>query len=114
MLDIKFIRENSGRVRQAVKDKNEKTDLETILRLDDKRRMIIGEVEKLKAEKNALSREIGALLKDKKDCRDLMAKTKKQSGGIKKLDEEEAKISGELRRLLLTVPNLPHKSVPGG
>jgi len=61
MLDMKFIRENRERVEKALKNRGEKIPLNEILKLDEKRRKILSEVEALKHEKNRASEEISGL-----------------------------------------------------
>ncbi len=114
MLDLKFIRENAGKVKKAIKDKKEKVDLDEILKLDEERRELIGRAEKLKSGKNTMSREIGKLLKQKKDAREKIDATKKLTREINSLDDKLLKIAEKLDVLLLTVPNVPHDSVPVG
>ncbi len=114
MLDLKFIRENAGKVRKAIKDKNESVDLDEILKLDEERRRIISRVEKLKSEKNIVSREIGNLLRQKKKAEKKIDETKKLTDEIKSLDDKLLKIAEKLDTLLLTVPNISHDSVPVG
>ena len=114
MLDLKFIRENAGKVKKAIKDKKEKVNLDEILKLDEERRKIINRVEKVKSEKNTVSREIGDLLKQKKKAEKKIDETKKLTDEIKSLDNKLLKIAERLDTLLLTVPNIPHSSVPVG
>lgn len=72
MLDLKLIRENVDLVRQAIKNKNEKADIDAILELDDKKRKAQFEFDNLKAEQNRVSKEIGTLKKEKKRCKQLI------------------------------------------
>ncbi|MCK4385843.1 MAG: serine--tRNA ligase, partial [candidate division Zixibacteria bacterium] len=58
MLDLKFIRENVNKVKEAVKNKNEKTDVDLILSLDEKRRSLLSEADKLKHQRNVVSEKI--------------------------------------------------------
>jgi len=114
MLDIKFIRENVDKVKKAIKDKGEKVNLDEILKLGEERRKIIGQVEKLKGEKNIVSREIGKQVKEKAKAQKKIAETRKLSEKIKSLDEKLSKIKEKLDARLLTVPNIPHPSIPVG
>ncbi len=101
MLDIKFIRENSEKVKQGAQNKGAKIDIDKILDLDKQRRNLIQEVENLKAEKNKL----GAKDKDK---------AKKIKSEIKELEPELEKIEKEFNVLMLEVPNIPLEDVPIG
>lgn len=114
MLDLKFIRENSDKVREAVKNKGENADLELLLEKDGERRHLLGEVEELKRIRNRTSEQIAALKKDKKDASGLIAEMKEVSNRISKLDSQLREVEAKLQELLLTIPNLPHPSVPVG
>ena len=65
MLDIKFIRENAGLVKEALKSKNSKINIDEVLSLDEERRKLLIEVESLKAERNKANDQISALMKEK-------------------------------------------------
>jgi len=114
MLDIKFIRENPDKVKKALKDRGLKLDLDKLLELDQKRRRIIVEVDRLKSERNKASDEIGRLKKEKKDASSLLGKMKTVSQKIKEMDPELGEIDLKMDRLLFEVPNIPHDTVPVG
>ncbi len=114
MLDMKLIRSDPETVMNAVKNKGEKADIKAILELDQKRREIIGQVEKLKSERNTASMEIARLKKAGSDASDMIAKMKKVSDNISSLDEELRRLEEEINNMILWVPNIPHESVPIG
>lgn len=114
MLDLKFIRSETDAVKEAVENKGEKVDIDRILELDKKRREIIGEVEKLKAEKNTASEKIAVLKKKGDDASEMIAEMKTVSARISDLDDELRKVESEIEELMLWVPNIPHKTVPVG
>jgi len=114
MLDLKFIRENPDKVRQGLKAKNAKLDLESLLSLDEKRRKIIQEVEALKAERNKANDEISALKRAKQDAEPKIREMKTISERIGALDQEGSKVDEELSKLLFYIPNIPHESIPIG
>jgi seryl-tRNA synthetase len=114
MLDLKYIRENPTIVRAACKNKGEADNVDAILRLDEGRRQLIQKGETLKNRRNVVSEQIGKLKKEKKDADTLMAEMKDVSNEVKKIDDELVAIEKELDQLLLTVPNVPHSSVPVG
>jgi seryl-tRNA synthetase len=114
MLDLKFIRENPDKVKEAVKNKNEKADIDEILRLDKERRKLLQQAEELKARRNKVSQEIGRLKKAGESTDEIIAEMKTVSDRIKELDEEIRKVSSDLNELLAWVPNIPHESVPVG
>jgi len=114
MLDIKFIRENLEQVKDALKKRNSNLNLDTLMELDASRRKILLEVEDLRAKQNKANDEISALLKEKKDAKDKIAAMKVISGEIGKKEEELKKFEIELNQILITIPNIPHSSVPVG
>ncbi len=114
MFDLKFIRENKELVKKAIQDKNESLNLDQLLGLDEKRRKIISEVEELKHQKNLSNQEIASLKKEGKSATEEIEKMKEVSQQISSLDNSLKDLEGEIGRLLLRVPNVPHSSVPVG
>ncbi len=114
MLDLKFIRENPEKVKEAVKNKNEKADIDEILRVDKERRSLLSKAEELKAERNKVSQEIGRLKKAGENADEIIARMKTVSDQIKELDEQVRSLTEKLNSLLAWVPNIPHESVPVG
>lgn len=114
MLDLKFIRENTELVKQAVKNKNESADVDKIIELDERRRGIIGEVEELKALRNKVSEEIAQKKKNKKDASEDIAEMKEVGRKISTLDDDLRSVMEALNYHLLRVPNMPQESVPIG
>jgi seryl-tRNA synthetase len=114
MLDLKFIRENPELVKKAVADKAEKSDIDAILRLDLKRRELIGEKEKLEAEKNKASKEIASAKKEGRQAVEHIEQMRKVGQNIGELSSDLKNVENELNAALLTVPNIPHSDVPVG
>ncbi len=114
MLDPKLVRADPDRVARAIAEKGESADLDLILNLDERRRAILVEVEKKKAERNRSGEEIARLKKQGADASTLLASMKKLSEEIKEHDEQLRVIEQELDRLMLWLPNIPHDSVPKG
>lgn len=114
MLDIKFLRNNFEDVKQAMEKRNEDFDLSKFQELDTKRRTLLQEVEQLKAEQNTVSKQIPALKKEGKDVAHILKEMKELSAKVKELDTEVRKVDEELNDWMLTIPNLPHPSVPDG
>jgi seryl-tRNA synthetase len=114
VLDPKFIRSNPELVRQKLATKKEDVDLDRFLELDEKRRAYIAEVEKLKNRRNVVSEEIARLKKEKKDVTEIINEMRKVSDTIKEYDAKIREIEEQLEEVLLTIPNLPHDSVPVG
>ncbi|MFO7296407.1 MAG: serine--tRNA ligase [Clostridia bacterium] len=113
-MDPKFIRSNPELVRQKLATKKENVDLDRFLELDEKRRAYIAEVEKLKNRRNVVSDEIARLKKEKKDVSEIINEMKKVSDTIKEYDAKIREIEEQLEQVLLTIPNIPHDSVPVG
>lgn len=114
MLDIKFIRENPELVRQGIENKNEKNKIDELLELDKQRRDIITKSEELKAKKNQVSQEVARLKKSGQDANKIIEEMKSVANLIKELDDKLNKTESELEKILMYIPNLPHKSVPIG
>ena len=94
MIDIKFIRENKEKVKKGVLAKGVKVDIDKLLKIDNKRRELIKEVEGLKAEKNKLGKEFRSEAKKIKDK-------------IKKLEPQLVEVEKEFNDLMFLIPNLP-------
>ena len=118
MLDIKLIREKPDFVRQrlATRRAGDETRIDELLKLDEQRRKILGEVESLKAQRNRVSKEIGALMGQKKTNEAEAKKTETRELGdrIAALDRDVAMVDAAREALMLQLPNLPHASVPEG
>jgi len=114
MLDIKFIRENGKAVEKSLKDRGVKVDLKKLLELDSEKKKLITDVEMLKSERNKTSQIIGTMVREKKDASRLMANMKTTSQIIKSFDVKVVDISRNIGEILLTIPNIPHSSVPVG
>ena len=105
MLDIKFIRDNLPLCKTAAKNKNRQVDWSGLLALDDKRRALIGQSESLRSERNVLS-------KERVESKEQRGKKIKEE--LKKIEEELRGVEEEFTALMLTVPNVPHETVPVG
>ncbi|HHY81298.1 MAG TPA: serine--tRNA ligase [Clostridiales bacterium] len=114
MLDAKFIRSNPEAVSEALAKRHSQVSLDEFLALDQKRRELIQEVEQLKNKRNTVSQEIARLKREKKDANDLIAEMGRVSDIIKGLDEKVREVDEKLNDILLTLPNIPHESVPIG
>jgi len=114
MLDLRFIRENEDKVKEAVTAKGDKADIDKILEHDKKRRKLLEESDKYKHRRNVVSKEISGLKKNGKDASDLISEMKTVSEKIKDFDSELSGLDTQIHELLLTVPNVPHESVKRG
>lgn len=114
MLDIKLLRNNFEEVEKALSTRNEDFDLSKFKDLDEKRRNLLGEVETLKAQQNAESKQIPVYKKEGKDITSLMEEMKVLSEKIKSLNGQVAQVEEELNNYMLTIPNIPNPTVPEG
>lgn len=114
MLDLKFIRENSDRVRAGAEAKGIAVDLQALLAADDRRRALIQEGEALKARRNQVSAQVGKVKKEGGDAAAIIAEMEAVKDRIQAIDHELREVESTLNGLLLTVPNLPHPTVPVG
>ncbi len=114
MLDLRYIRENAEAVRRAIESKGESADLDRLLDLDRELRGLIAEADALKQERNVESERIAALKREGRDASDAIERMRGVSERIKAYDDRIASLRSEVRTLLLTIPNVPHESVPVG
>ncbi len=115
MLDIKLLRTNFEEVKVKLQNRGEDlTDLNKFGELDKKRRELIQEGERLKQKRNEVSKQIAVLKKEKKDADDLIKEMREVGENIKEIDAELREIEEELNHLLLSIPNIPHETVPSG
>jgi len=115
MLDLKFLRNNFKEVKRILQYRGEDlTDLGAFEELDVKRRELIAEVEQLKSKRNEVSQQVAVLKREKKDADTLIVEMREVGDRIKGLDEELREVEAKLDMLLLSIPNIPHESVPIG
>jgi seryl-tRNA synthetase len=112
MLDLKRIRTETDRVREAIAFKKTQADLDRYLLLDEERRELLVEAERLKHERNAVSEEIGRLKKAGQDAADKVQAMKRVGETIKELDARIADLESDLQKIAEWIPNVPHPSVP--
>ncbi len=116
MLDIKVIREDADRVKAAMKTRNADLDatIDEILDIDVQRRELATQTNTKKNEQNVLSKQIPMLKKEGKDISEIMAKLKALSDDIAGDNQKVSELERKQRELILTIPNIPHESVPVG
>ena len=119
MLDIKFVRNNPEIVKENIKNKfqDEKLPLvDEVIGLDQRNREIKQEVEALRSEKNKASKQIGAMMAQKKfeEAEALKKKVAESAGRIDELSEEEKEVEEKIRQIMMTIPNIIDPSVPIG
>jgi seryl-tRNA synthetase len=114
MLDINLIREQPDLVRKALRDRQmDPTPVDSILALDERRRVLLTEVETLKAERNAVSKEIGKM-KDPAERQAKIEAMRVVGDKITELDRQVAVVEEELKFVTATIPNIPDVRTPVG
>ena len=119
MIDINLIRTNPGLVKANIKKKfqDEKLkNVDEILKLDEKIRELKKEGDNLRSSRNSLSSQIGLLMKDKKidEANELKSRVQANNTRIGDIEKEEAALSLELKKLMMTIPNIIADDVPIG
>ena len=118
MLDIKLIREQPDHVRErlAARGAGDDAKISEVLDLDEQRRKALMEVEQLKADRNKISKEIGALMAQKKieEAEARKKQTREMGDRVAVLDKQVAEMEAALNTILLRLPNLPHAKVALG
>lgn len=117
MLDIKFVRENPDLVEKSCESRqNAHWDREKFFELDEERRSVIAEVESLQAERNAVSKQIGLLMREgkKEEAEAAKEQVAANKDRIAELDQRRGEVEEELTALVAAIPNIPDASVPYG
>jgi len=114
MLDLRFVRENADAVKTGLARRGISLDLAEFLALDAKRRMVQQEIEILRRRRNEASEEIGRLKKAGQNADDKVAEMRAAGDTITALENGAREVEEAQRSILLTIPNLPHASVPDG
>jgi len=116
MLDIELLRKNPEFVKERLRLRKEDYPrlVDEALRLDEERRSILRELEALRAERNALSKEIGKRKSKGEQTTELEGKVKEIKEKIEGLEDKLSKVEEQLKRVMLSIPNIPHQSVPVG
>ena len=119
MLDIKFVRMNPELVKENIKKKFQDAKLplvDEVLELDQKNRDIKQEVEALRAERNKISKEIGACMAQgkKEEAEELKKKVQTNADKVEALSAEEREVEEKIKKIMMTIPNIIDPSVPIG
>jgi seryl-tRNA synthetase len=114
MIDIKYIRANPDLIRTAIRNKNEKADLDALLAVDETRRKLQFEFDTLKTRQNQVSQTIPQKKKAGEDVSGLLEEMGALADQIKAVNAELTEANNRLEALLLTVPNIPDVSAPVG
>ena len=116
MIDAAFVRDHVDDVRRALQSRglDLDADLEQLVGLETRRRRVIPEMEGLKREQNAAADEVARAKRQKEDATPIFAANKARAQQIKQLEIQLDQIEHQRTSLLLTLPNLPHATVPAG
>lgn len=114
MLDVKILRNEPDRIREALKKRYNDLDITPAIELDKKRRELLTDVENKKAKQNAITKQIPAMKKAGEDTAPIFKEMKELSNEIKADDEKVRAIDEELRNFMLRIPNIPNESCPVG
>lgn len=114
MLDIKLLRNEPDKIREALKKRNNDLDITPAIELDKQRREILTDVEKKKATQNEISKKIPAMKKNGEDTAPIFKEMKELSNEIKEDDDKVRDIDAKLRDFMLRIPNIPNEDCPIG
>jgi len=114
MLDLRFVRDNLPIVKDMLEKRGYELDLSRFESLDKRRRQIIRDLEEMRAKRNTMNKEIGERKRRGEDTSKIFEEMKELSVKIKKMESELDPIEEELKGILMTIPNIPHDSVPIG
>jgi len=116
MLDPVYVRDHLAEVETRLRQRglDPAKDLAELSRLESERRRLIPAVENLKRDQNAAGEEVARAKKEGRDPSGIFAENKARAGRIRDLETELAEVERQRDALLLTLPNLPHESVPAG
>jgi seryl-tRNA synthetase len=116
MLDLRLLREDRELLRDGLAKRGDSADVDRLVRLDEEHRRLLAESERLKAERNARSKQIGEMIQSGRgaEAEAVKAEMREVADRIKSLDELSSAHKDTLDSLLLEIPNLPHPSVPAG
>jgi len=114
MLDMKMVRQNPEKIRKMLKDRMVEFDLDLLLQLDEKRREMIISTDRLRNKKNEMSIKISEAKKASEDPSSQIQEMQLTSQELAKLEEVQNKTESEYKKLVYSIPNLFHESVPIG
>lgn len=114
MLEIKFVRQNLNDVQKSLANRGGAIDWEKFSQADQQRTSVLNEIEQLRHQRNVASEQIARLKKEGQDAQTMMDQMRSVGDRIKLLEKELASHEETLNHILLTMPNIPHASVPMG
>lgn len=115
MLDIKLFRHNFEEVKEKLKSRSaDLNDFDSFQELDERRRQLVQQIDQLRQKRNDVSREIAMEKKQKRNVEAKILEMRQVGEKIKQLEQEIREIEEKLHHILISVPNVPHESVPIG
>jgi len=114
MLETKFVAQNIELVERALAKRGDAADLKTFKTVDERRRKTLLEIEELRHRRNTVSNEIAELKKKGGDAEEMVLEMREVSGRVKELEKRLNEDEQTIRDFILTIPNIPHESVPVG
>ena len=114
MLAIKYIWENYTSVVEALGKRGASADLETLAALDIRRRELIGEIEEIRRRRNAVSAKVAEAKRSGDDFVMPVEEMREAAARMKAGEEELAEVEARIREILVSIPNVPHPTVPEG
>ena len=119
MLDIKFVRENPDAVKENIKKKFQDAKLplvDEVIELDKQARALQQEADELRAKKNAIAKQIGALMAQgkKEEAEEVKKEVAKNSARLAELEKQEPQVREELKKKMMVIPNIIDPTVPIG
>lgn len=114
MLDIKILRQNPDKIREALKNRCNDLDISPAIELDKQRRELLTDVEQKKSKQNEITKKVPAMKKAGENTDELFKEMKELSSEIKADDEKVREIDEKLREFMLRIPNIPNPSCPIG
>ena len=114
MLDIKILRQDPDKIREALKNRCNDLDISPAIELDKQRRELLTDVEQKKSKQNEITKKVPAMKKAGENTDELFKEMKELSNEIKADDEKVREIDEKLREFMLRIPNIPNPSCPIG
>lgn len=114
MLDIKFVRDNTEKVEQALKNRGASMNLAEFIGYEKERRELLAEVETLKNKRNTVSQEISKKKKAGENADDMITAMREVGDRIAAIDAKVKETEAQLNTIIMNIPNVPHETVPVG
>jgi len=114
MLDLKFIRDNKEVVKESIKNRGYKLDIDELLKWDEEHRKLLVEIEELRSKRNKANDDITAAIKAKKNPKEIIEKMKPLSQKIAVLEPKVEELCQKIDKIMYLIPNIPDKSIPVG